>query len=120
PVAHFFAHSPEPDQWGGIVHAAPRPRSGMDEGSLPAHPQGWCPRYRWCNGGTTIYAGSLGANVTSGRRVPRSCVVGGKGATSNPVAATLVAAQHGCREIRTGKEPISAMRGPASPRLAVG
>jgi hypothetical protein len=23
----------------------------MDEGSLPAHPQGWCSRYRWCNGG---------------------------------------------------------------------
>jgi hypothetical protein len=33
------------------VHAAPRPRSGMDEGGLPAHPQGWCLRYRWCDGG---------------------------------------------------------------------
>src|SRR5215471_15083964 len=24
----------------------------MDEGSLPAHPQGWCSRYRWCDGGS--------------------------------------------------------------------
>src|SRR5262245_64171020 len=23
----------------------------MDEGSLPAHPQGWCSRYRRCDGG---------------------------------------------------------------------
>src|ERR1700730_7520779 len=23
----------------------------MDEGSLPAHPQGWCPRHRRCDGG---------------------------------------------------------------------
>src|SRR5262245_57081495 len=26
-------------------------RLGMDEGSLPANPQGRCPRHRWCNGG---------------------------------------------------------------------
>src|SRR5215470_11841902 len=41
----------ENEKRGGIVHAAPRPRSGMDEGGLPAHPQGWCPRYRRCDGG---------------------------------------------------------------------
>src|SRR5262249_30432998 len=36
---------------GGFVHAAPRHRFGMAEGGLPAHPQGWCPRHRRCDGG---------------------------------------------------------------------
>src|SRR6202521_2877891 len=35
----------------GAVFAAPRHRSGMDERSLPAHPQGWCSWHRRCDGG---------------------------------------------------------------------
>ena len=35
----------------GAVLAAPRHRPGMDEGGLPADPQGWCAGHRRCHGG---------------------------------------------------------------------
>src|SRR5215470_8186012 len=57
PEAHKPVYETTTDSWtgknetrGGAVVAAPRHRFGMDERSLPAHPQGWCSWHRRCDG----------------------------------------------------------------------
>src|SRR3954469_2194627 len=41
----------EDETWDSPQLAAPRHRSGLDEGGLPADPQGWCPGHRWGESG---------------------------------------------------------------------